>query len=445
MFRAVTGRDGHSDDGMDVVPHNEEAGEVNSHPGRSVGALASRPPAPVAGGALSAESGDGLIAGLVDIAIPVYNEEASLESSVRELDRYLDRTFPHDYVITIVDNASEDGTYDIGSRLADAFPHVRYLRLDKKGKGLAVRHAWTHSHAEVVAYMDVDLATDLRALAPLVAPLFTMHSELAIGSRLMPGAKVVRGRRREVISRVYNTLLRGVMAAQFTDAQCGFKAARTETVRELLPLVEDDGWFFDAELLLIAESHGLRIHEVPVDWTDDPDSRVNVRVAIANDLRGMIHVSLRSLKGEFFTPVTVVTKRSLPWQLVVFSIVGFFSTLMYSGLFMLLRDQLGLFEANTIALLLTAMVNAAANRRFTFGVRGPNRLRHQLEAGVAFSVALIMSTVCLVIASGHYHATGGNELVIVVFSGFVVTAFRFILFREWVFNPSRVAAWRTKR
>ena len=153
---------------------------------------------------------------------------------------------------------------------------MQAIHLDQKGRGRALRAAWSPSTASVVAYMDVDLATGLDALLPLVAPLLSGHSDVAIGTRLGPGAHVVRGARREIISRGYNLLLRSALRSTCTDAQCGFKAMRREAAAELLPLVEDDEWFFDTEVLVTAQRIGLRIHEVPVDWVDDTDSRVEV-------------------------------------------------------------------------------------------------------------------------------------------------------------------------
>src|SRR5207237_2884748 len=132
------------------------------------------------------------------------------------------------------------------------------------------------SRARVVAYMDVDLSTRLDAMLPLVAPVLSGHSDVAIGSRLAADARVVRGAKREVISRTYNLLLKATLRNRFSGAQCGFKALRSDVAEALLPLVEDDGWFFDTELLVLAEHNGLRIHEVPVDWVDDPDSRVDL-------------------------------------------------------------------------------------------------------------------------------------------------------------------------
>src|SRR5436309_1242376 len=239
---------------------------------------------------------------LVDIAIPVYNEERDLERSVRRLRRYLDHQFPFEARITVVDNASTDATWAIAQRLALELDGVRAMRLEEKGRGRAVRQAWLGSDAAVVAYMDVDLSTDLDGLLPLVAPVLSGHSDVAIGSRLAPGATVVRGPKRELISRAYNLLLKVALGTAFSDAQCGFKAVRADVARALVPLVEDDGWFFDTELLVLAERNGLRIHEVPVDWVDDPDSRVDVVATARADLRGVIRMLRRSIAGDDIVP-----------------------------------------------------------------------------------------------------------------------------------------------
>lgn len=209
----------------------------------------------------------------LDIVVPVYNEQAALAGCVRRLRSYLSTEVPYTARITIADNASTDRTLGIAQALADEFDDVRVLHLDEKGRGRALRAAWSRSDARVLVYMDVDLSTGLDALLPLVAPLLSGHSDLAIGSRLAPSARVVRGLKREFISRGYNLILRRTLHAHFSDAQCGFKAVRAEVARALLPLVEDGGWFFDTELLVLAERAGMRIHEVPVDWVDDPDSR----------------------------------------------------------------------------------------------------------------------------------------------------------------------------
>jgi glycosyltransferase involved in cell wall biosynthesis len=233
---------------------------------------------------------------MVDFVVPVYDEAVGLECSIRRLHAYLDDQLPYCWRITIVDNGSTDGTWFVASRLAQRLDRVRALHLDTKGRGLALRTAWAGSDALVVAYMDVDLSTDLAAVLPLIAPIVSGHSDLAIGSRLAPGAAVVRGPKRECISRCYNRLLRLVFRTHVRDAQCGFKAVRSDLARVLLPHVADDAWFFDTELLLLAERNGLRIAEIPVDWTDDTDSRVKIVRTACGDLRGVVRVAWTFLR-----------------------------------------------------------------------------------------------------------------------------------------------------
>jgi glycosyltransferase involved in cell wall biosynthesis len=226
----------------------------------------------------------------LEVVIPVHNEELALEDSVRRLHGYLSEAIPFSWRIVIADNASADATPDIARRLALALDHVGTIRIERKGRGAALRAAWSHSSARVVAYMDVDLSTDLRALLPLVAPLLCGHSEVAIGTRLATGSRVIRGPKRELISRSYNHVLRAALRAKFSDAQCGFKAVRADVLPELLGAVRDQGWFFDTELLVAAQRRGMRIHEVPVDWIDDPDSRVQILPTAAGDLRGVMRL-----------------------------------------------------------------------------------------------------------------------------------------------------------
>ncbi len=239
---------------------------------------------------LAATSTPVAAAALVDVAVPVHDEEADLERSVRRLHGHLRRHFPFPARITIVDNASTDRTWAIARRLEAELPDVRAVHLDRKGRGNALRSVWSQSDAPVLAYMDVDLYTGLEALLPLVAPLLSGHSDVAVGSRLSPGARVVRGWRRELISRGYNLILRRTLHARFRDAQCGFKAISARAARRLLPLVQDGNWFFDTELLVLAQRMGMRIHEVAVDWVDDPDSRVEVVPTAIEDLRGVLRL-----------------------------------------------------------------------------------------------------------------------------------------------------------
>jgi hypothetical protein len=235
---------------------------------------------------------------VLDVVIPVYNEEKDLQPCVRRLHEHLARTFPYAFRITIADNASTDTTPQVAARLEAEIPEVTNFRLEQKGRGRALRTVWSASDAPVLAYMDVDLSTDLNALLPLVAPLISGHSDLAIGSRLARSSRVVRGPKREFISRAYNLILRGSLQARFSDAQCGFKAIRRDVAQVLLPLVEDTGWFFDTEMLVLAERAGLRIHEVPVDWVDDPDSTVHIVKTATEDLKGVWRVGKALATGS---------------------------------------------------------------------------------------------------------------------------------------------------
>jgi glycosyltransferase involved in cell wall biosynthesis len=222
----------------------------------------------------------------LEIVVPAYNERIALEASLRRLHGFLG-TFPFSWRIVIADNASTDGTLALARRLSYELASVEVIHLPCKGRGRALRAAWSASEARVLCYMDADLSTDLAALLPLVAPLISGHSDVAIGARLARGARVQRSRKRELISRAYNHLLRIALRARFSDAQCGFKAIRRDVARELLPLVLDEQWFFDTELLMVAQRRGLRIHEVPVDWVEDEDSRVDIVATALADLRGI--------------------------------------------------------------------------------------------------------------------------------------------------------------
>jgi glycosyltransferase involved in cell wall biosynthesis len=226
----------------------------------------------------------------VEIVIPVYNEQRVLRESVRRLRRHMLEQFEHCFRITVVDNASSDRTPWIAAALAREYAEVRFMRLEQKGRGRALRAAWSASQAEVVAYMDVDLSTDLSALGALLEPLLEGRAEVSIGSRLARGAIVTRGLKRELISRTYNLLLRRLLHAGFSDAQCGFKALRRDPALVLLDQVRDERWFFDTELLHLAERSGMTIHEVPVRWVEDPDSRVAIRATAWEDLKGIFRL-----------------------------------------------------------------------------------------------------------------------------------------------------------
>jgi glycosyltransferase involved in cell wall biosynthesis len=319
------------------------------------------------------------VAATVDVVVPVYNEARALDASVRRLHGYLERGFPFSWCITIVDNASTDDTFEIATNLAARLEHVRAVRLESKGRGLALREAWLRSDALVVAYMDVDLSTDLDALLPLVAPLVSGHSDVSVGSRLAPGALVARGPRREVISRAYNLLLRTAFATQVRDMQCGFKALRGDVARALVPAVEDDGWFFDTELLLLAERNGLRIHQVPVDWVDDNDSRVDVMHTAVGDLKGAARMFRTFLKGggrvELGTAARPALDDDLGRRMVSFVAIGTISTAISLALYLVLRGPLTPVGANAVAVTATFAANTWAHARFTQRATRPRWLR----------------------------------------------------------------------
>nr|WP_246272127.1 glycosyltransferase [Amycolatopsis acididurans] len=385
---------------------------------------------------------------VLDVVIPVYNEETDLEPCIRRLHAHMSATLPYRFRITVADNASTDTTLEVAERLAREFDEVEVHHLDEKGRGRALKAVWSTSDAPVVAYMDVDLSTDLAALAPLVAPLLSGHSDLAIGSRLAKGARVVRGPKRELISRCYNLILRGTLAARFSDAQCGFKAIRADVARQLLPLVEDTGWFFDTELLVLAQRAGLRTHEVPVDWIDDPDSSVNIVATATADLKGVARMirafatgslpisELRAQLGR--EPIGVSTPGvppKLATQLVRFAAVGAGSTLAYLLLFLVLRLGMGAQAANFLALAITAVGNTAVNRRVTFGIRGCSRVaRHQFEGLIVFGLGLVLTSGSLALIPATSVAL---EVTVLVPANLATTILRFVLLRGWVFHPRR--------
>ncbi|MFB8756373.1 glycosyltransferase [Streptomyces nigra] len=388
---------------------------------------------------------------VLDVVIPVHNEEKDLQPCVRRLRDHLARTFPYAFRITIADNASTDATPQVSRRLAAELPEVGAVRLEQKGRGRALRAVWSASDAPVLAYMDVDLSTDLNALLPLVAPLISGHSDLAIGSRLSHGSRVVRGTRREFISRGYNLILRGSLQARFSDAQCGFKAIRRDVAQVLLPLIEDTSWFFDTEMLVLAERAGLRIHEVPVDWVDDPDSSVRIVRTATDDLKGVWRVGRALATGSL--PLDRLTRpfgddprdrevedvpRHLPRQLVGFCAVGALSTVFYLLLYSAFRTFAGSQTANALALLVCAIANTAANRRLTFGVRGrAGAVRHQAQGLVVFGIGLALTSGSL----AALDAAGGRpahstELAVLIAANLAATVLRFLLLRAWVF-PDR--------
>lgn len=345
------------------------------------------------------------LSNLTEIAIPIYNEEKVLARSVRRLREYLDRNFPYPYLITIADNGSTDRSWEIATRLADELPDVRAVRVPVKGRGGAVRHVWGRSTATVVAYMDVDLSIDLDAFAPLVAAVMSGHSDIAIGTRYAQASYVDRSVTRAFFSRSLNFLLRHGMGARFSDAMCGFKAARREAAQELLPYVEDHKWFFDPELLFQAQRRGLRIHEIPVVCLDDPDSTVHVIRDARDDLLAMARVLPRLVGGL-----------TSPW----FTSLWLLCTVLYAVLAAALQGVMPAVAGNAAALGLAAAANTAGLAVSSLGVRGAATvIRYQLLTWIDFLLRLVVSTVVVVAVQGlRPEASPTAELV----AGFVAVA-----------------------
>lgn len=223
----------------------------------------------------------------IDITIPVFNEERCVEQSLTALARHLEAECPYDWFITVVDNGSKDWTWSLANSFAAANARIRVLRLDRPGRGGALKAAWSTSNADIVAYMDVDLSTDLDSLRSLLDPIVAGEADISIGSRLATGATIQRSAQRELVSRIYNVIARRAFGYPVLDAQCGFKAVRASVARTLIPRIQDDSWFFDTELLVLAWRDGLHINEVPVRWIEDDDSRVKIIKTAADDLRGI--------------------------------------------------------------------------------------------------------------------------------------------------------------
>lgn len=371
----------------------------------------------------------------VDVVVPVHDEERILATSVGRLVDHLEASFPFSWRIVIADNASTDSTAEIARGLAAADSRIHHLRLEEKGRGRALRAAWGTSDAEVVAYTDVDLSSGLTGLLPLVAPLVTGHSDLAVGSRLSSASVVARGPKRELISRCYNAVLRLVFAVRFRDAQCGFKAVRGDVVRLLLPAIEDEDWFFDTELLLVAEHNGLRVHEVPVDWIDDPDSRVDVRSTALADLRGVRRMVGRFLRGGAEVDLGTLQRQPLAddfgRQTVAFGVIGAVSTLISLGIFLALRNDIGAVWANVVGVTATAVGNNWANRRWTFRRRSDHdRAWRWASTVVVFAVSLLGTSIALAAVAGSRLA----ELVVLGATWAAAALLRFVFLRRWVYR-----------
>ena len=233
----------------------------------------------------------------VDIVIPVLNEAHVLEQSVETLRAHLQEGFPYDWRIVIASNGSTDGTDELAASLGERYPEVELITLEERGRGRALRSAWSKSTAAAVCYMDVDLSTDISFLRPLIDAILCEGFDAATGSRLLAGSRTNRSFQREAISRIYNLIVRLAFRTSIRDAQCGFKAISRLAAERIVPAVVDNSWFFDTELLILAENEGMKVKEIPVAWHEDPDSRVKIVSTAFDDLKGIVRV-WRTLRGR---------------------------------------------------------------------------------------------------------------------------------------------------
>lgn len=255
---------------------------------------------------------------LIDIVVPVLNEEKILQKSITTLDEYMAKHLPYRYQITIADNGSQDKTLEIAKRLAEKYQSVRVVSLAERGRGRALKRVWQNSPADILAYMDVDLSTSLDDFLPIIQPLVAGEAGVAIGSRLMKDSITSRGAKREFISRCYNNIIKWTSGTKFSDAQCGFKAIRRDIAVKFLPKIKDNEWFFDTELLIKTERTGVPIHEQPVTWIEDTDSRVKIVKTAVDDLKGLYRVNKELDNRSWFEKWTLPVLLALTGALYLF-------------------------------------------------------------------------------------------------------------------------------
>ncbi|MBD3359736.1 MAG: glycosyltransferase [Candidatus Buchananbacteria bacterium] len=222
------------------------------------------------------------------LALPVYNEEKVLEKSVLKLYNYFKNNIKDDWQIVIVNNASIDKTKKVADSLAQKFLKVDSLNLEDKGRGNALKNVWQKYEADIYAYCDIDLATDIFAFKKLFNSIINGSANIAIGARYIKGSQTKRTLNRLIYSKVYIFLVRLFFPTKIKDFQCGFKAVDKKTVSEILPLVKDKEWFFDTELLLIAEKNDFKIKEIAVQWKENPETKVKFIRTIYDYIENLI-------------------------------------------------------------------------------------------------------------------------------------------------------------
>lgn len=229
---------------------------------------------------------------LVNITIPVYNEEKILKENIQVLYTFLNQNLDYPWEVVIADNGSNDQTQKIAKNLVRKLDHLKYLRLKEKGRGRALRKAWQESKAEILSYMDADLAVDLFSFPKLVQ-VIKQGADIAIGSRFIPNSQVQRSKLRKILSWSYNKLIRFFFKVEFKDGQCGFKAISKKVLENIIPQVKDNHWFFDTEMLVLAEKEGYKIKEIPVKWIEKRNKYRKSKVKIISTILGYLFSILK--------------------------------------------------------------------------------------------------------------------------------------------------------
>ncbi len=224
----------------------------------------------------------------ISIILPVYNEEECLEKNTETVLKYA-KKFYENFEIVITDNASIDKTLDIAKKLSKKYKEIRYIHLDQKGRGRVLKKAWNESKADILAYSDIDLSTDIKAIKKLTDAIDQGY-DIATASRHSKQSQLDRTFKREILSKGYNFLLKLFLNTKISDAQCGFKAVNRRVVKEIIPLVKDNEWFFDTEMLILAERKGFRIKEIPVKWVEHAGSTVHIKKTVTDYLKSVFRL-----------------------------------------------------------------------------------------------------------------------------------------------------------
>ena len=212
----------------------------------------------------------------VSVVLPAYNEADKLEGAVTKLSQALEE-YGCPYEIIIAEDGSTDGTAEHAEELAQKLSHVKHIHREKRlGRGTALNNAFRQSSGEVLVYMDLDLASDLKSLKPLVEAITVEGYDFATGSRMMAESKAERTFSRSLSSKTYNFLVRHMLGSKLRDHQCGFKAFKKEPLMQLIDTVEATHWFWDTEIMVRAYRQGFKVKEIPVEWKSGKGTKVNL-------------------------------------------------------------------------------------------------------------------------------------------------------------------------